>query len=186
MLGRRRDVIAVATAAFVVLAWLVFSAGGGDRSSGVVASRPMSEPVVTPFDGLRAVATAAGHPILWAGRLPHRRLQIVQRSDGVTYVRYLPPGAQFTDQRPRYLTVGTFASAGAFTIVQGLARRAGARVHRLAGGGIAVTGSSAAPGTVFAYPGVPIEGLVFAPTRGRALKLLETGRIRQVASEPAP
>ncbi len=169
-------VIAVVIAvAFIV--WLIAKDGGGDGGD---KSAERAEPAAASVRELRALPDALGHEVYWAGTRPGNTYELTQTRDGSVYIRYLPPGVDVGANEPRYTTVGTYPHADAFKTVQKAARRRGATVERIEGGGLAVRSREHPKSVYFAYPNSDFLLEVFDPSPTRALRLVTSGQVRAI------
>jgi hypothetical protein len=162
-----------AVAVLIVVALiLVLALGGGDDSS-----NSESGPQVLSLDALREDVSGQTPPVYWAGEQPGAQLELSRPADGRTYVRYLTGGAKAGDERPDFLTVGTYFHADP---VKALKRQAqGAEgVIATAPGNATVYFNRDEPHSVYlAYPGVEVEIEVYDPDFTRALQLVNSGQI---------
>lgn len=165
-------IVAAAIGAGLVV-WLLFKSDGNGSSAPTRA--PAAAASVTQ---LRALPQQVGHDVFWAGRKTGFTYELTQTSKGNIFVRYLPAGVEPNDQRPNFLTVGTYPRRGAFGVLQKVSKKPGSSVRNLAGGGIAVYGQSKPNSVYVAYPGKDLEIEIYAPSPSRALRLATSGQIR--------
>jgi hypothetical protein len=182
-------VVALALAiAFVV--WLIVR--GNDNSSSSTAktttppkstTAPKTRETIKAASpqSLRALASASGHPIYWAGRQPDVKYELTQVTDGRIYIRYLPKGVPIGDRRAAYLIVATYPVANAYKAVRTAAKESGAVTFHTKRGGLAVYNQSAATNVYFAFPGSKYQVEVFDPSPSRARQLVRSGTIRPIA-----
>jgi hypothetical protein len=134
---------------------------------------------------LNAFASSVNHPIYWAGPQPAYTYELSRAKDGRVYVRYLPAGVEVGDPKPDYLTVGTYPEPHALATLRATAKKQGAQLIRLAGGGLAFQYKSRPTSVYLAYPGSNYEIEVFDPSAKRALQLVASGQVKQVGAPPA-
>jgi hypothetical protein len=131
---------------------------------------------------LEAVASAAGHPVYWAGPRAGTTYELTRTTDGRIYVRYLPKGVKLGDRRSIYLIVATYPVPGAYRAVLAAAKQKGARTFGVAGGGKALVNAKTPTNVYLAYPGSSYQIEVYDPKPGRARALVASGRIRRVGA----
>jgi hypothetical protein len=170
-------VLAALVAAFLV--WFLLLRGDDDDDAGGPQGPVLEKTVeIVTVNDLRVTAAAAGHTVYWVGQRPGVDYELTEISDGRIYVRYLPEGEQPESGNP-YLTVGSYAQANAYEVLQRLGNRPGAETARLPGGGLAL-GAGDSPGIYVAFPGQETQIEVFHPQTGRALDLAESGALTPV------
>jgi hypothetical protein len=138
------------------------------------------KPIAASIADLRALVSASGHPVYWAGPQTRATYELSELSDGRIYVRYLPKGVEVGAQEP-FPTVGTYPVQDAFSAVKVIAQRPGATQIKLSNGGIAVTDPAHPTSVYIAYPDGKVEVEVFDPSPARARELVRTGVIVPVA-----
>jgi hypothetical protein len=170
-------VIAVAVAA-AFLVWLLFIKGDGDNDR----SPAKGENAVSAasVEDLKALPASIGHDVYWVGTKPGYTYELTRTKRGDIYIRYLPPGVQVGDQRPNFLTVGTYPHPHAFATVKKASRRQGAISRRIAGGGRSVTNRAIPKSVYFAYPGSDYLQEVYARSPKRARSLVSSGAVRPI------
>ncbi len=129
-------------------------------------------PTEASVSDLRELATP-GRPVYWSGPPSSGRLEVTKTARDAVYVRYLPPGVELGDRRPRYTTIATYSSANAYAELLGSRRSDGLKSERIPGGGLAVWRTSPGTSVYVAYPRVKYLVEVFdpSPVRARALAL---------------
>lgn len=172
-LSRRAGI--AASLALVALAVLLAVLGGSGGGSGAVVEE--TPPRIVDAGALAELEGDLGHPVYWAGERPPGRLEISVEADGSAFVRYLPPGVSAGDSRADFLTVGTYAVAGAQHALRRSARAAGVSLEGVARGGVVFTDPSARGSAYLAYPGSDLQIEVYDPRPGRALDLIRAGAI---------
>lgn len=167
-------VIAVALAiAFV--AWLLTRGDEGNSSSAGGAPA-----VAASLTDLKKLPASAGHQVYWAGRKPGNTYELTQTSRGDIYIRYLPSGVKVGDNRPNFLTVGTYPHPNAFATVTKASKRNGEFVSKIAGGGLAVASRKVPTSVYFAYPGSNYLIEVFHPSPAQARRVVLSGNVRPI------
>ena len=120
-----------------------------------------------------------GHPLYWLGRKPGVTYELTQTDAGAVFVRYLPSGVAPGVNRP-HLTVATYPFPGAFAALRRTAAQNPTGTIRLSGGGLAVVDAGYPNSIHVAYPGVPYQVEVFAPSPARARAVVSSGQVRAV------
>ena len=156
---------------------LAYSARVKPILTGSAPPEQTGRPVAVTEKELRVVAAGLGGPLYWAGPMTGFTYELTRLPDGEAFVRYLPAGIAVGDQRPDYLTVGTYpADAG------------GLAAARAAGGDDAVTLDLANDGKAYydresptnlhlAFPGSDHHVEVFHPVAAEARRLVRSSRI---------
>jgi hypothetical protein len=166
-------------AAFV--AWLLLSDDDNDDAAG---DRANTADATAARAATRAelveLAGSLDYPIYWAGSVPDRTFELTRTSSGRVYIRYLPPGVEPGDRRPRYLTVGTYPQANGYAAVRAASRRPNTLSRQAAGGALIVYNRGRPRSAYFSFPGARFQVEVFDPTPGRARQLTLSGRITRV------
>ena len=129
---------------------------------------------------IKALASQVGHPIYWAGTEANSTKELTQTSDGRIYIRYLPAGVKVGDQRPDYLTVGTYPQADAMATLEKSAAKTHAETIKLSGGGLASIDKNKPTSVYVAYPDLDLQIEVYDPSPSRARELVTAGRIAPV------
>jgi hypothetical protein len=181
-------VVALAVAiAFVV--WLVVRGNDNSSSTPKTSTTPArTKTTPTPREtvraaspqSLRALASAAGHPIYWAGPQANVKYELTQVTDGRIYIRYLPKGVPIRTKHV-YPIVATYPVPNAYKAVRTAAKESGAVTFRSPRGGLAVYNQSAPTNVYLAYPGSKYQVEVFDPNPSRARQLVRSGTIRPIA-----
>ena len=177
-LPRRPLLLAAVAAALVAAAALVVVLVVRDGDEDETAAFP-TEPVASSVAGLRAFATAIGHPVYWAGPLKPYTYELRLTKQGRVFVRYLPNGVDVGDPRASFLTVATYPVAGAVAALRSAAARGGVGFET--GGGFAYYDRSKPTSVYYATPRAPgYQVEVFDPSPRRARSLVLSGRIRRI------
>jgi hypothetical protein len=171
--------------------WLVLRAtddepttqGAAGTTAPVATTTAPRQPSQGPFAmtpaQLEKLAADLGHPVYWAGPVPDRTYEVTVTRDGLVYVRYLPPGAALGDERPNFLTVGTYPDTDAIGTVEASRERDGAQPILVGGDSdaLAVVNESLPNSVYAAYPGVPFLVEVYSPDPAAARAVVRTGRL---------
>ena len=129
---------------------------------------------------LQSLAVEVGHPVYWVGARAQHTYEVTRNSRGDVFIRYLPAGVPVGDQRPNYLTVGTYPFSGAYETLRKSARDEGTSSGSLPNRGIYVI-SRARPSSVYvAYRGQDLQIEVFAPSPRLARRLVTSRRVQPV------
>jgi hypothetical protein len=185
-------VIAMALAAGFI-AWLAVRDNGGASPVTTVAAGTTTAATTqatpttrTPFGpelltaaALRERAAGLGQPVYWVGPEPGRSYELVRRSTGEVFLRYLTAGAAAGDSG-LFLTIGTYPVPGAFEVTRGVGGEEGAVTRTRADGAIAVYRASAPTNVYLAYPGGDYQIEVFSPDAAQALELALSDRLRPI------
>ncbi len=175
--GRRgRTIGVVASVALVLVAVLL---AVQDQKGRADPESVDTSPHFVDADDLMALEDSLGHEVYWAGELGSDRLELSQKAEGSVYLRYLPPGTDAGDPRPRFLTVGTYPVVGAVAALRRTAVAAGSRLGHV-DGGVVLASPSSRGSAYLAYPGSDLQIEVYDPAAGRALELIRSGAIRPV------
>ena len=174
--AQKRIGIGVSIVLVLVAIVLVLQGSNGESPAQAIGSSPRL--VGTPE--LEAFEDSLGHAVYWAGERRPDEVELSQEADGSIYLRYLPPGTDAGDPRPRFLTVGTYPVADAVGALRRTAAKAGTTLGRAPGGGVVLVNPSSQGSVYLAYPGSDLQIEVYDPTPGRALGLIRSGAIRPV------
>ncbi|MBA2349599.1 MAG: hypothetical protein H0V81_15030 [Solirubrobacterales bacterium] len=173
--------------AAVVALFLVLRSGEEDpappaspAATATGVTGPAAPTAATPND-LTELSKRLDRPVYWVGARPDSTYELTETDDGQLYVRYLTGGAEVGDERPDFLTVGTYPDEQALATVKKAATRKGAQSETLADGGLAVVNRARPNSWYLAYPDVGELVEVYSPRAGRARQLVRTGRIVPVA-----
>ena len=166
-------VIAVA-AVVAFVAWLVFK----DDDNG---NKPKRAPAAAATaQSLKGLPATLGHEVYWAGTKGGYTYELTQTKRREVYIRYLPSGVQVGDDRPNFLTVGTYPHPNAFTTVTKASKRKGEFVAKISNGGLAVASQQRPTSVYFAYPRSNYLVEVFDPSPARARNLVVSGKVRTI------
>lgn len=145
-----------------IIVWLVLRDRGGSSPSNPSAA-------AATVEQLQALAASVNHPVFWEGPRANSTYELTQSSNGVIFIRYLPPGAK-VGSKDRYPTVATYPFPGALTALQAVAKQSGSTAVNLPNGGLAVVSASNPTSIHAAYPNVDYQVEVFDPDAGAALR----------------
>lgn len=129
---------------------------------------------------IKSLASQLHQRIYWAGAQANRTYELTRTTDGRIYIRYLPTGVHVGDQRPNYLTVGTYPQKGALAFLKTAAAKSKAETIKLSGGGLASIDKARPTSVYVAYPGSDIEIEVYDPMPSQARQLVRSGQIAPV------
>jgi len=168
-----------------VLVWLLFIRDDDDGALTRSSSEPAIEAHIVTSGGLADVAASLGHPVYWAGEHQGEQLELSGTKDGSVYVRYLTGGAEAGDDRPDFLTVGTYPVEDALGVLRKRGKCSPPRCdrplrHELPGGGLLVAEEANPTSAYLAFPGQNFQIEIFDPRPGQALKLGLSGKILPV------
>jgi hypothetical protein len=155
-----------------VIVWLIVK--GNDHQSS--PSPPASAATLAT---VRSLPTQLGHDVYWAGRRTGVTYELTQ-VNGNIYLRYLPAGVSVGDPRPNFLTVGTYPTRHAYSVLKRQSKRRGNRSRPAARGGLAVWSSQRPQSVYVAYPGSDLQVEVYAPSSRRALRLATSGAVKPI------
>jgi hypothetical protein len=183
-------VIAVVVLAGAVVAGILVATSGSSShkptagSPSTNAARPSATVNGTTVQAvsvseLRALPTALGHPVYWAGPRAGTTYELTRSPDGRVYVRYLSGGARVGSPLPDFLTVGTYVVPNAETAVRAAAAQPGA-VRVPVPGGVGFYNSARPTSVYFAYPGSNVQVETYDPSAAVARQFVETGAITPV------
>jgi hypothetical protein len=179
--GNLRIVAVVAAALIVAVVAFLLLSGGDDDEPQPEAAPPAAavetEPEIVTAADLRRLSVELGHPLYWLGPRPGAELELTREGNGDVYVRYLTGSAKAGDQRPRFVTVGTYPVADALAAVKTATANAGAEPLPLSHGGVAFVNPDNPSSAYFAYPGADFQIEVFAPKVGEALELITGNKV---------
>jgi hypothetical protein len=151
------------------------SGGGGNATANRLGPEAASE------SDLAALSQKLDQPIYWAGNQPGTSaMELTQTADGNVYVRYLTGNAGIGTPKPSYLTIGTYPFTDAFHALQVIAKRPGAVVKDVSGGGLAVTNADSPTSVYLAYPNQDFQVEVYDPDPSKGLDLVTSGDVRTV------
>jgi len=176
-------------AAVLGLALVLGAAGGGAWFAlrGDSAATTKRAPAATASaQALASLAASVGHPVYWAGPEKGFRYELTHTTDGRIYIRYLPAGVAAGSSAPDYLTVGTYPVANAVTTVRAIGAKTGGSLLDLGGGAVAAADPDHPLSIYIAYPGSAYEVEVYAPSPGRARRLVAAGAIVPAGAGRAP
>jgi hypothetical protein len=159
------------------MALLLLSSCGGSDAKKPPKGKPRAK--AASVSQLKAVAKASGHAVYWAGPKTGFTYELSQ-VNGRIYIRYLPPGVQVGDPRPKFLTVGTYPRSSPFKTVRAAAKKRHAVTHTVAGGGLAVAYKPRLKSVYLVFPGKNIIVETYDPSPATASRLVTSGRIAPI------
>jgi len=169
--------VLLAVGLLVFLAVLIISRDGDNSSAPTPAAG--SATAASPAD-LRAFAGSVDHPVYWAGTRTDRKYELTRTDDGRVYIRYLPAAAQPGDRRAKFLTIGTYPRASAFTELKRAAKAKGAVSVPLGRGGLMVFSEARPTSVYFGYPKGRYQVEVYDPSPAVARQLVLSGEVRPI------
>lgn len=171
-------VLAVAMAAVMAVA----IAGCGGDSSTSDSSTSAGEPKLVSLSELSESAAESPDGVYWLGPREGATYELSETDSGRIYVRYLRGGAEAGDERPDFITVGTYPApaGGVAELRKAASKQRGARLHRTEDGALLLIDPSSPQNAHLAYPGVDAQIEVYSPVPGQALRLASKGTVRPV------
>jgi hypothetical protein len=176
--SRRVWLIVGIVAVVAVVTWLIVR--GDDDKAAQGPEVKVGVPTVLSEAELREYGRLQGMPVYWAGPLPNRRYEVTHTRDGKYYVRYLTPSAQAGDDKPRYLTVGTYPGSNAYGALRAIGARKGTSEINTRSGALVVIDKSRPTSVYFAFPNQPFQVEVFDPRASRARRVVLGGQVQRV------
>jgi hypothetical protein len=156
-----------------VIVWLILK--GDDAKQ---TSSPATSSAAT-LETIAALPNELGHAVYWAGTRSGYTYEVTE-VDGSVFIRYLPPGIDIGDPRPKYLTVGTYRLAQSYTALRRQGSEPGNAFRRTHGGGIAVWSKRSPQTVLVAYPRSAVKVEVYDPSATRALRLAISGAVKPI------
>ena len=165
-------------AAASVIGWLLL------RSDGHAPQLPTAGggPMLVSQAQLERLPDVVGHPVYWAGARDGFSYELTRTSNGRIFVRYLPSGVSAGDERPDFLTVGTYSRPGSFAALRRAAGSPGSVSVKLPSRGLMVFASNKPKSVYLGYPGTEYQVEVFAPSRSTARRLVMSDAIAPIRS----
>jgi hypothetical protein len=140
------------------------------------------EPEIASAGQLSDIAASSDtKPLYWLGERDDSEYELTETSGGRFYVRYLEGGAEAGDERPDFLTVGTYPSKNSV----GELREAeeaieGAELGRTDDGAVMLIDPSSAKSAHLAFPGGDSQVEIYSPIPGQALRIAERGDVQPI------
>jgi hypothetical protein len=128
---------------------------------------------------LKALTTALGRPIYWAGPRSGVTYEFTETADRRVYVRYLPAGVK-PGSPNAYLTIASYPIANAYAVTAGAARKAGAVKLKGENGAVAFYAKARPTNVYLAFPGNDVQVEVFDPSGKAVRNLIASGQIKPV------
>lgn len=175
-----------------IVAIVVFAAVGAfvwarDSSNSTRSSTPTKGVTVPGVNAeivslarLRALALAGGRAIYWAGPQPGTKLEYTQKTNGITYVRYLTGSAKAGAPGANDIVIATYLQPNAYTRVKRTAERQHLFVAQLRNSAIAVTRPDRPQNINVVYPGRPYQVEVYTPKPAETRRLVFGDAIQAV------
>lgn len=174
-----RDWKLVGTTAVVVLL-LVLGVGkigglfSGSSISGQSFTQITSGTVALDEGELKDAVKTLGIAVYWTGPMDGAKYTLDSRTNGQTFVRYLPKGEGVEDTAPNYRVVGTYTMTDAFASTQDAGLLSGG-VGFTNSDGAAVYYNKATPTNVYiAFQGKDVQVEIYDPNNGQAIQLATT------------
>ncbi len=169
------------TLVFLVVAGLALTAVGAVfLLARAEEDRPLGTPSEASVSELRALAEDAGTPIYWAGTSPGDRFEVTETRGERFFVRYLPPNVDVADERPEFLTVGTYPYPRAYAVTEESSTQEAMASASAPAGGLAVWSEKRPTSVYVAYPGSELLVEVFSPEASEARRLVLDGDVGPV------
>lgn len=150
-------------AALVVVLVVVLTDGGPTRA----------EPEEAGLAKLRVAAEEAGFPVYWAGEMGGFQYELSRTKDGSVYVRYVPDGTPIGDQRPDFLTIGSYPVANAPAELRKEAKKVDAPLEHLGAKGLTYTDPANPTSVYLTFRDADFEIEVYDPDPARAAELVQ-------------
>ena len=160
------------------LVWLLLIRDSGGDTGGDVAAGGSAQ-IATP-DELASLQDELGHPVYWVGERDGDQLELTRTPEDLVYVRYLPEGVVAGDDRPNFLTIGTYPVKDAFDVTTEAGTQKNATSAKASDGGVVVQNSTAPNSVYVAYPGQDLQIEVYDPDPKEALDLATSGEVKPV------
>jgi hypothetical protein len=170
-------VIAVALLVAFIVWLLLIRDSDGDSGGDVTAGGPAQ---IATADELASLQDELGHPIYWVGERDGDELELTRTAQDLIYVRYLPEGVVAGDDRPNFLTIGTYPVKDAFDVTTEAGTQKNATSTKTTNGGVAVQNSESPNSVYVAYPGQDLQIEVYDPDPKEALDLATSGEVKPV------
>jgi hypothetical protein len=170
----RQGAAALLAIAVVVVGIVALSGGSDDNGS----SGGENEAVSLSASELIARASSLGGPAYWIGpRTGTSGYELTETAEGRIYIRYLTDEAEAGDQRPDFLTVGTYPVAEAGKALEGVAKRGeGQTLSQHEGYEVLSSGGTNAYVVFDDQPDIQVE--VFSPQQSEAAELADSGALK--------
>jgi hypothetical protein len=139
-------------------------------------------PVALSESELVAAAADFSHPAYWIGPIPETTdaYELTNLPDGRIYVRYLTDGAEAGDERPNFLTIGTYSKPDAVTALEETEEAGGTKGLSEEDGFTMLKGGSGLNAYVVFDDQPDLQVEVYAPGPGDAVELIEAGALKPV------
>jgi hypothetical protein len=170
-------VVAIALLVAFLVWLLLIRDSDGDSGGDVSAGAPAQ---VATSDDLASLQDELGHPIYWVGERDDDQLELTRTKEDLVYVRYLPQGTVAGDDRPNFLTIGTYPVKDAFDVTTEAGTQKNAISTKTSDGGVVVQNSDTPNSVYVAYPGQDLQIEVYDPDPKEALDLATSGEVQPV------
>lgn len=144
------------------------------------ASAVLGESEAVSPSELAEFARSVEQPVYWTGEQPGATYELTHEADGRIYVRYLTEGAEPGDERPLYLTVGTYPVPDAYAVLKSAAKQEGAIAEKAPGGALVVSHETRPTSVYLAEPDSGYQIEVYDPSPERALEVALSGDIQPI------
>lgn len=134
-------------------------------------------PIVFTPKNLAAESRFINTKFYWAGKQQGIRYEFTRTTKGFLYVRYLTKGAPIGNKSADFLVIATYPFIGAY---KALKKEAGSSVIAGPGNSIIYQRPKDKKSVLMAFPGVPDQVEVYAPTAAVAVATAESGKVRPV------
>jgi hypothetical protein len=163
-----------------VVLWLVLGHSSKHKAKGKIY-HPIG-PIVYHPNGKKSLAAESrfiNTKFYWAGPQKGIRYEFTRTTKGYMYVRYLTKGAPIGNfKQAKYLVVATYpVGPGAYPALK---KQAGTNATPGPGNSIIYQRPKDKKSVLMAFPGVPDQIEIFAPTAAQAVATAESGRVRPV------
>jgi hypothetical protein len=164
--------------AALIVALGVLVLGGGEDE----LSLNPGEPEIASFDQLAEVASGSEtQPLYWVGQRDGVEYEVTKTRGGRYYVRYLEDGAEAGDERPDFVTVGTYPSKdGVGDLREARESTDGAELGRTDDGAVLLIDPTSVKSVHLAYPGGDSQIEIYSPVPGQALRIAERGEVEPI------
>jgi hypothetical protein len=152
-----------------------------DSGEGDLALTP-GEPEIASTGQLSDIAASSNtKPIYWLGERDGSEYEVTRTRGGRFYLRYLADSAQAGDERPDFITVGTYPSKdGVGDLREAEETIDGAELGRTDDGAILLIDPSSATSAHLAYPGGDSQIEIYSPVPGQALRIAKRGDVQPI------
>lgn len=158
-----------------LVTWLI--TGRGDNKSSKSSGTAQT---VSSEKDLQKLVASLDVPVYWAGPQEGVRYELQKLSSGQIYLRYLT--GKMKSGKGTTLTVGTYPMRNAYATTLALGKKSGwTQLETGENGAVAFTNSANPRNVYLAQSGLNYQIEVYDPTAGRAIALVQAGKVLQVA-----